>query len=117
MGKFKDTFFKQPPSFVKKKAYELHGQLGEGTFGKVLHATWDPAKDDTNPPEVKARGRTDIALKVISKKKVKGNEALVWGGKYNEMTYKLSLNHPGRNEGSQGFRPSKHCARERMSHH
>ncbi len=87
MGRLKDAFLKQPPSFVKKKTYELHGQLGEGTFGKVLHAAWDPAKDNTNTPEIRALGRTEVALKVISKKRVKGNEALVWGGKYIGITY------------------------------
>ncbi|KAF8324265.1 kinase-like domain-containing protein [Cantharellus anzutake] len=90
MGKLKDVFLKQPPSFVKKKAYDLHGQLGEGTFGKVLRATWDPAKDDTNPPGVKVLGQSDVALKVISKKKVKGNEQLVWG----EMQVLKGLDHP-----------------------
>jgi len=26
----------QPPSFAKKKFYEVHGVLGRGTFGKVV---------------------------------------------------------------------------------
>jgi calcium/calmodulin-dependent protein kinase I len=32
----KDVFLPQPPSFGKKKAYEVHGILGTGTFGKVV---------------------------------------------------------------------------------
>lgn len=80
MGKFKDSLFKQPPSFAKKKAYELHGHLGEGTFGKVVRATWTPSKDETNPAAAKDSTPRDVALKVISKKRVKGNEALVWSG-------------------------------------
>lgn len=55
-------------------SYELHGVLGEGTFGQVLHATWSP------PPDMGVKGPVDVALKVIPKKKVKGNESLVFGG-------------------------------------
>lgn len=32
----KDALLPQPPSFSKKKAYELHQVLGMGTFGKVV---------------------------------------------------------------------------------
>jgi serine/threonine protein kinase len=77
---FRDALLKQPPSFVKKKAYQLHAQLGEGTFGKVLRATWNPSLVPSYSVETQALGTKDVALKVISKKKVKGNEALVWGG-------------------------------------
>ncbi|QRV76985.1 calcium/calmodulin-dependent protein kinase [Ceratobasidium sp. AG-Ba] len=59
----------QPPSFQKKLAYEVHEELGKGTFGKVLRATWT-RKDGS---------QLDVALKSISKKRVKGNEAAVWG--------------------------------------
>ncbi|KAF8603222.1 Pkinase-domain-containing protein [Ceratobasidium sp. AG-I] len=59
----------QPPSFQKKLAYEIHEELGKGTFGKVLRATWT-RKDGS---------KLDVALKSISKKRVKGNEAAVWG--------------------------------------
>jgi hypothetical protein len=31
-----DNLLPQPPSFVKKKAYELQQVLGTGTFGKVV---------------------------------------------------------------------------------
>lgn len=30
------SLLSQPPSFVKKKNYELHEVLGRGTFGKVI---------------------------------------------------------------------------------
>ncbi|KAG8732045.1 hypothetical protein FRC12_019454, partial [Ceratobasidium sp. 428] len=59
----------QPPSFQKKLAYEIHEELGKGTFGKVLRATWT-RKDGS---------KLDVALKSISKQRVKGNEAAVWG--------------------------------------
>jgi calcium/calmodulin-dependent protein kinase I len=32
----KEAILPQPPSFVKKKNYEVKKQLGEGTFGKVM---------------------------------------------------------------------------------
>lgn len=32
----KEALLPQPPSFVKKKNYEIHAKLGEGTFGKVM---------------------------------------------------------------------------------
>ncbi|CCO36426.1 hypothetical protein BN14_10560 [Rhizoctonia solani AG-1 IB] len=44
----------QPPSFQKKLAYEIHEELGKGTFGKVLRATWT-RKDGS---------KLDVALKV-----------------------------------------------------
>ncbi|KAG8735590.1 hypothetical protein FRC10_010365 [Ceratobasidium sp. 414] len=62
----------QPPSFQKKLAYEIREELGKGTFGKVLRATWT-RKDGS---------KLDVALKAgvsISKKRIKGNEAAVWG--------------------------------------
>lgn len=36
----KEKLLPQPASFSKKTAYEIHNELGEGTFGKVLKATW-----------------------------------------------------------------------------
>ncbi|KAJ1310657.1 hypothetical protein OPQ81_009186 [Rhizoctonia solani] len=70
----------QPPSFQKKLAYEIHEELGKGTFGKVLRATWT-RKDGS---------KLDVALKAISKKRVKGNEAAVWG----EMEVLRGLDNP-----------------------
>lgn len=32
----KETILPQPPSFGKKKNYEVKTKLGEGTFGKVM---------------------------------------------------------------------------------
>ena len=34
-----ESFLPQPPSFQKKKAYEIHKVLGVGTFGKVMVCT------------------------------------------------------------------------------
>lgn len=31
-----ESLLPQPPSFQKKKAYEIHKVLGVGTFGKVM---------------------------------------------------------------------------------
>lgn len=103
----KDALLPQPPSFGKKKNYEVHQVLGTGTFGKVVRATWNV------PPEqlaVSERGaiagitpgqqisassssaivQKEVALKMIPKKKVKGNEASVWG----EMEVLKGLDHP-----------------------
>ncbi|KZT40415.1 Pkinase-domain-containing protein [Sistotremastrum suecicum HHB10207 ss-3] len=77
----RDHVLPQPESFYKKRAYELHGVLGEGTFGKVIRATW-------TPPDGGAK--KDVALKAIPKKKVKGNEEVVWG----EMHVLEGLDHP-----------------------
>ncbi|KAB5588443.1 Calmodulin-dependent kinase [Ceratobasidium theobromae] len=70
----------QPPSFQKKLAYEIHDELGKGAFGKVLRATWS-RKDGSH---------LDVALKAISKKRVKGNESAVWG----EMEVLRGLDNP-----------------------
>lgn len=111
----------QPPSFSKKKNYEIHTVLGTGTFGKVLHATWTPdlsqgaghrrsgsfgshfvaassvpqsipqGEGFLAPPSSEASTKgIDVALKVIPKKRVKGNESVVWG----EMEVLRGLDHP-----------------------
>ena len=167
----------QPPSFSKKKQYEIHEVLGTGTFGKVMvrssfysrpythhhfsccllglsvcyqRATWhvppeqinvalrgaaatlrpsSPSRTSstttasTRPPLSPSSAsssshslsfpspirvarsmsggtfgthakepplKRDVALKVIPKKKVKGNEASVWG----EMEVLKGLDHP-----------------------
>ena len=36
MKGLRDSFLPQPPSFSKKKYYEIHKQLGQGSFGKVM---------------------------------------------------------------------------------
>ncbi|TDL22436.1 Pkinase-domain-containing protein [Rickenella mellea] len=106
----KEALLPQPPSFAKKKCYELHDVLGTGTFGKVIRATWNvptaqahvadqgaaapSPQDGPNLPEHEKPGSSgiqkDVALKVIPKKKVKGNEAAVWA----EMEVLRGLNHP-----------------------
>ncbi|TFK88532.1 Pkinase-domain-containing protein [Polyporus arcularius HHB13444] len=133
-----ESLLPQPPSFQKKKAYEIHKVLGVGTFGKVMRATWHvppgqkhialsgaaASPDASLPPTVKPPAPTrsssssslnpshlsaftksskhssnsdngedftvEVALKVIPKKKVKGNESSVWG----EMEVLRGLDHP-----------------------
>ncbi|RPD58445.1 Pkinase-domain-containing protein [Lentinus tigrinus ALCF2SS1-6] len=132
-----ESLLPQPPSFQKKKAYEIHKVLGEGTFGKVMRATWHvppgqknvairgaAASPDAGIPPNKPPAPTrsssssslspshlsaftksskhssssesgeeltvEVALKVIPKKKVKGNESSVWG----EMEVLRGLDHP-----------------------
>lgn len=114
----KESLLPQPPSFSKKKNYELHGVLGTGTFGKVLRATWFPdpthgvgsghghslhfSSSSTVPKNVgqgtgflvpsgeASKKGLDVALKVIPKRRVKGNESVVWG----EMEVLRGLDHP-----------------------
>ncbi|KAF8879117.1 kinase-like domain-containing protein [Infundibulicybe gibba] len=114
---FKEALLPQPSSFYKKKSYEMHQVLGTGTFGKVVKATWHvppeqlfiaehgaaagqgPSSPTVKPsnsrqPSAAERQATlllkDVALKIIPKKKVKGNEASVWG----EMEVLKGLDHP-----------------------
>ncbi|KAH7890247.1 kinase-like domain-containing protein, partial [Phlebopus sp. FC_14] len=133
----KEALLPQPPSFIKKQAYEVHEVLGTGTFGKVMRATWyvppdllevsrqgataTPGSQDYQPspthtsiplfnalhprtpggssappspgahtPNSRAVVTKEVALKVIAKKKVKGNEQAVWG----EMNVLKGLDHP-----------------------
>lgn len=125
LSSLKASLLPQPPSFQKKKAYQLHNELGAGAFGKVIRATWtkptssQPSltssplsssqsnikKGGSSTPKitgshdrnnslaslnVKAGETRDVALKVIPKKKVKGNEDVVWG----EMDVLKGLDHP-----------------------
>ncbi|KAI0666230.1 kinase-like domain-containing protein [Trametes maxima] len=133
-----EALLPQPPSFQKKKAYEIHKVLGEGTFGKVMRATWHVPQGQVSvalrgaaaapnevaappgsakPPSVSRTNSSastggsshlsafsskskqqqndsdftvEVALKVIPKKKVKGNESSVWG----EMEVLRGLDHP-----------------------
>ncbi|KAF9463795.1 kinase-like domain-containing protein [Collybia nuda] len=118
----KEALLPQPPSFGKKKAYDVHQILGTGTFGKVARATWHvppeqiavaqrgaaansvPAHGQHLSVETKQKGKVgsrssspgpedvtkEVALKMIPKKKVRGNEASVWG----EMEVLKGLDHP-----------------------
>lgn len=120
---WKEAILPQPPSFNKKRNYEMKDVLGEGAFGKVVRASWHVphdqvaiaehgalAGDDLSPgnstaqlvaPKTPTRSNSrdtlgdsgivkDVALKVIPKKRVKGNEASVWG----EMAVLKGLDHP-----------------------
>lgn len=95
---------------VHRRSYELHAQLGEGTFGKVLHATWTPPPDSP----FSSSGPVNVALKVIPKKKVKGNEALVFGGtlphglSWHRTLWTSYLLRVNRNECSQRTRSSQY---------
>ncbi|KAK7050057.1 Calmodulin-dependent protein kinase cmk2 [Paramarasmius palmivorus] len=118
MLSIKNAILPQPPSFSKKKNYTVHKVLGEGTFGKVVRATWhvppeqvdvaehgasasssQPVTPSRSRPSTPRRSSTpavgsgvekEVALKIIPKKKVKGNEASVWG----EMEVLKGLDHP-----------------------
>ncbi|KAH8916257.1 Pkinase-domain-containing protein [Atractiella rhizophila] len=60
-------FGRQPTSYYKKKNYEFQHVLGSGTFGSVKKATWL-----THDPPI------DVAVKIIKKHSVKGQEQVVW---------------------------------------
>ncbi|OWZ70960.1 hypothetical protein AYX14_03670 [Cryptococcus neoformans] len=77
---FRDAILIQPPSFKKKKEYVLEELLGRGGFGKVVKALW-------TPPE---REPKEVALKIINKKLVKGNEQAV----LDEISVLKRLDHP-----------------------
>ncbi|UZJ56735.1 hypothetical protein CBS101457_006055 [Exobasidium rhododendri] len=70
---------KQPASYVKKKDYTFNKTLGEGTFGIVRSATWNTAQPPIN-----------VAVKVISKKILKGHDEIVQG----EMDVLKGLDQP-----------------------
>lgn len=59
---------RQPASYAKKKQYTFNKTLGEGTFGIVRSAIWNAA----DPP-------IGVAVKVISKKILKGHDEIVQG--------------------------------------
>ncbi|KJA13407.1 hypothetical protein HYPSUDRAFT_220869 [Hypholoma sublateritium FD-334 SS-4] len=125
MKTFTESLLPQPPSFIKKKSYDMHEVLGSGSFGKVVKATWHvpleqvetaergaaaerspispsstkgsltSAKTSSRPSSPGLGNRTlsgitkEVALKIIPKKKVKGNEESVWG----EMEVLKGLDH------------------------
>ncbi|PWN46742.1 Pkinase-domain-containing protein [Violaceomyces palustris] len=70
---------KQPESYVKKKEYVFNKTLGEGTFGVVRSAVWKTA----DPP-------IGVAIKVISKKILKGHDEIV----QDEMNVLKGLDQP-----------------------
>jgi len=50
-------FLGQPASYTKKKNYEVHEVLGEGTFGKVVRASWK-----THTPVIEVALKASIVL-------------------------------------------------------
>lgn len=70
---------RQPTSYVKKKQYDFGKTLGSGTFGIVKMATWKTA----TPP-------LNVAVKVISKKILRGHDEIVQG----EMSVLKGLDQP-----------------------
>ncbi|KIR71394.1 CAMK/CAMK1/CAMK1-CMK protein kinase [Cryptococcus deuterogattii CA1014] len=77
---FRDAILIQPPSFKKKKEYVLEELLGRGGFGKVVKALWTPPGGEPK----------EVALKIINKKLVKGNEQAV----HDEISVLKHLDHP-----------------------
>lgn len=59
---------RQPDSYHKKREYTFKKTLGEGTFGIVRSATWKAADPHLG-----------VAVKVISKKVLKGHDEIVKG--------------------------------------
>jgi len=72
---FLNKISKQPPTYERKKEYKFGKTLGAGTYGVVQEA-YGP--------------KGPVAVKVISKKNVKGHEHMV----YDEMNLLQRLNHP-----------------------
>ena len=81
MGYLRDHLLSQPESYQKKKNYHFGDILGEGAFGKVVRAHWKLHPSGTSK---------DVAMKVIQKKKVKGNEQSI----FDEMNILQDLDHP-----------------------
>ncbi|KAJ8658355.1 hypothetical protein O0I10_006040 [Lichtheimia ornata] len=67
----------QPESYVKKKNYTFDKELGRGSFGSVRKA-------------VRISDKKEVAIKIISKKTVKGHFDMV----LSEMNVLKDLNHP-----------------------
>lgn len=63
----KNLLEKQPESYRKRKSYNFHKLIGEGTFGAVKQATW------TKPDGSKV----EVAVKCINKKLVRGKPEVV----------------------------------------
>lgn len=65
----------QPESYERKSRYRFGRTLGAGTYGIVREADGPDGK---------------VAVKIILKKNVKGNERMVW----DELDMLRSLHHP-----------------------
>ncbi|GAA5835804.1 hypothetical protein JCM3766R1_005852 [Sporobolomyces carnicolor] len=73
-----NPFAHQPESYAKKKQYKFEEDLGDGAFSTVRQATWKPPKDSPHfDRAAKVGGQIEVAVKVISKKKLHGDFAPV----------------------------------------
>jgi calcium/calmodulin-dependent protein kinase I len=59
MKNLADSLLPQPPSFAKKKSYDVQQILGRGTFGKVMRATWHVPVDQITLSERGAAAEVD----------------------------------------------------------
>lgn len=86
-----NPFAHQPESYAKKKQYKFEEDLGDGAFSTVRQATWKPPKDSPHfERAAKVGGHIEVAVKVISKKKLKGDFAAV----HEEIEVLKGLDHP-----------------------
>jgi calcium/calmodulin-dependent protein kinase I len=51
MKNLAETLLPQPPSYIKKKSYDVQQVLGRGAFGKVMRATWHVPMDQITVSE------------------------------------------------------------------
>ncbi|GAA6063577.1 hypothetical protein JCM10212_003156 [Sporobolomyces blumeae] len=86
-----NPFAHQPESYQKKKQYKFEEDLGEGAFSVVRQATWKPPRDSKYYERAqKVGGQMEVAVKVISKKKLHGDFAPV----HEEIEVLQGLDHP-----------------------
>lgn len=86
-----NPFAHQPESYAKKKQYKFEEDLGDGAFSTVRQATWRPPKESPHYERAaKVGGHIEVAVKVISKKKLHGDFAAV----HEEIEVLKGLDHP-----------------------
>ncbi|GAA5943825.1 serine/threonine-protein kinase [Sporobolomyces koalae] len=86
-----NPFAHQPESYAKKKQYKFEEGLGDGAFSTVRQATWKPPKDSPHYERAAhGGGQIEVAVKVISKKKLHGDFAAV----HEEIEVLQGLEHP-----------------------
>ncbi|GAA5900812.1 serine/threonine-protein kinase [Sporobolomyces salmoneus] len=85
-----NPFAHQPESYAKKKQYKFEEDLGDGAFSTVRQATWKPPKGSPHFERASKAGGIEVAVKVISKKKLHGDFAPV----HEEIEVLKGLDHP-----------------------